>query len=61
MDLFEQRFGLLLHLVRERLDVVRTTEGIDDIGDAGLVRQDLLRPERNLHGVLSRKRERLVH
>ena len=61
LDLLEQRFRLSLELGRECLDIVRPAEGIDDIGDAGLVGKDLLRAERHLHGFFCRQRQSLVH
>ena len=42
----EQLVGLGLEPVRQRLDVVRAAERIDRVDDAGLVRDHLLRPQR---------------
>src|ERR1043166_1412721 len=61
LDLRENLFALLLHLRRHRLDEVRARERIDEIGQPCFVREDLLRPERDLDRRLGRKRERLVH
>src|SRR5260221_9431513 len=46
---------------RERFDVIRATEWIDDVRYAGLVREKLLRAKRDLNGLFSRQRERLIH
>ena len=51
---------LPLELVRELLEVVRAAERVDRVHDAGLVRDHLLRPQREPHRVLGRQRERLV-
>src|SRR5262245_27029942 len=56
----DQRAGARLDLRRERLDGVRSTDGIDDVRDAGLLRQDLLRTQRDARGGLGRQRQRLV-
>ena len=42
---------LVLDLACELLDEVRAAERIDDIGDPGLVRDDLLRPQRQRRGL----------
>ena len=61
LDLLEHRLGLALELVGERLDVVRAAERIDDVRNAGLVGEHLLRAERDLHRFFGRQRQRLVH
>ena len=48
------------HLARQRLDEVRPAERIDDVGDAALVRDDLLRAQRDGRRFLGRQRQRLV-
>ena len=50
----------LLEAVGERLDEVRAAERVDRVRDARLVRDDLLRAQRDLDGLLGRQRERLV-
>ena len=54
VDLGEQGFGFALQLVGECLDVVRAAQRVDHLGDARFVRQDLLRPQRHLHGLFRR-------
>ncbi len=61
LDLGEDRLGFALELVGERLDVVRAAERIDHVRDAGLVGEDLLRAQRDLHRFLGGERQRLVH
>jgi hypothetical protein len=56
----DQLPGSLLELGGQSLDEIRTAEGISGVGPAGLVREDLLRPQRDLRGALGRKRQRLV-
>ena len=51
---------LRLELVGERLDEVRPAERVGGRRDAGLVGDDLLRAQRDAHGVLRREGERLV-
>ena len=46
--------------LRQPLDEIRAAERIDDVGDAGLVRDDLLRPQRQRRRLGGRQRERLV-
>ncbi len=41
--------GLLLELVRQRLDVVRASQGVDNVGRACLVGHQLRRAQRDLH------------
>ena len=60
VDLLEVVVRLPLELVRELLEVVRAAERVDRVHDAGLVRDHLLRPQREPHRVLGRQRERLV-
>ncbi len=59
-DARELGLGELLHPVGERLEEVRATQGVDHVGDARLVRDDLLGPERELGGLLGRQRQDLV-
>ena len=59
-DLLEVVVGLPLELVGQVLEVVGAAERVDGVDDAGLVRDHLLRPQRDAHGVLGRERERLV-
>ena len=60
LDAVDDGLRGLLELVRERLDVVRAGEGIDRVGRAGLVGDDLLRAQRELLRLLGRQRQRLV-
>ena len=53
--------GLGFEAVRQVLDEVRATERVDDVADAVLVGEDLLRAECDLDGLLARQRQRLVH
>ena len=50
----------LFHVARQPLDEVRAAERIDDVGDAALVRDDLLRAQRDRRRFLGRQRQRLV-
>ena len=50
----------LLELVRQRLDEVRAAERVRRVGRARLVREDLLRAQRDPRRALGRQRERLV-
>src|SRR3990172_3580872 len=45
---------LVLHRVRQRLQVVRAAEGVDRVGDPRLVGEDLLRAQRDAHRLLVR-------
>ena len=49
-----------LHVERQPLDEIRAAERIDDAGDAALVRDDLLRAQRQRRRFLGRQRQRLV-
>ena len=60
LDPLEVVVRLPLELVRELLEVVRAAERVDRVHDARLVRDHLLRPQREPHRVLGRQRERLV-
>ena len=51
-DFGKQCFRFPLELVGEGFDVVRAAHRIDDLGNPGFVRQNLLRPERHLNGLL---------
>jgi len=51
---------LLFHLLRQGLDEIGPGQRIDRVGDAGFLGDDLLRPERDLHGVFGGKAEDLV-
>ena len=59
-DLVEDRVGLGLDLVGERLDVPRAAEGVGDVDDAGLLHDHLLRAQRDLGGLLAGQRQGLV-
>src|SRR5260370_524655 len=50
LDLAEVALEALLHATREGLQVVRARERVDRVGDAGLVRDDLLGAQREGHG-----------
>jgi hypothetical protein len=50
----------LLHVERQPLDEVGPAERIDDVHDAALVRDDLLRAQRDGGGLGRRQRQRLV-
>ena len=52
--------GAALHVERQPLDEVRAAERIDDAGDAALVGDHLLRPQRQRRRLLGRQRQRLV-
>ena len=60
VDLFDVLPGLLLHLVRQGLHEIGAGQGVDRVGDAGLLGDDLLRPERDLHGMIGGEAEDLV-
>src|SRR5207237_6389166 len=55
----ENVLGLALHLIGERLDVPRPTEWIGDGRHPRLVRQHLLRAQRQSRGLVAREGERL--
>ena len=62
VDLVDDGEGVLLHLVGQRFDEPRTAERIDGAGDARLVGEDLLCPERDrAPRFLRRQAKRLVH
>jgi hypothetical protein len=54
LDLAEVVLGLLLELIGQRLEVIRAGKRIDRLGDADLVRDDLLRAQRDLHRLVAR-------
>jgi hypothetical protein len=60
VDLREQPFGLALERVGERFHVVRSSEGIGDVRNSGLVGQDLLRAKSDTDCFLGRQCEGLV-
>ena len=60
VDPLDQLSRLLLELVRQGLDEVGAAERVGRVRAARLVREDLLRPERDPRGALARQRERLV-
>src|SRR5215471_16690379 len=60
VDPLEVVVRLTLELVRELLEVVGAAERVDRVHDAGLVRDHLLRTQRESRGVLGRQCERLV-
>src|ERR671925_11157 len=57
LDQLPRRF---LELRSQRLDEVRAAKGVCSVRPARLVREDLLRPQRDLRRALRRQRERLV-
>src|SRR6266540_1216917 len=59
-DAVEVAVRVLLELVRERLEEIRTAERIDGVRDAALVREDLLRPQGDPRRFLVRHLVRLV-
>ena len=61
VEVGEQLLGLAFHLVGQRLDEVRTTERVGDVGDVGLVGDHLLRAQGDPRRLLGRQRHRLVH
>ena len=60
IDSAEVRVGGGLDRIGQALDVVGAGEGVDGVRDAGLVREDLLRAERERGGLLGWQSERLV-
>ena len=60
VDPLEVVVRLPLELVRELLEVVGAAERVDRVHDARLVRDHLLRAQREPHRMLGRQRERLV-
>ena len=60
VDLFDQLPRGVGEALRERLDVVRTAERIDHMGDARLLGEDQLRVARDARRELGRQRDRLV-
>ena len=61
VDLAQVGLGLPFDLGGQALDGERPAERVDDVGDAGLVGEDLLGAERDAHGAFGRQSERLVH
>src|SRR3990172_5809926 len=61
VDLLEHRARLALDLVGQGLDREGAAERVDRRGDAALLQDDLLRPQRDLHRLLGGDREGLVH
>ncbi len=60
IDPVDERHGISLDRVGERLDVVGAGERIDDVGHAGLVGEDLLGAQRDPRRLVGRQRQRLV-
>ena len=60
VDLREIAVGLGLEPVGQRLDEIGAAQGVDRVRHAGLVRDDLLRAQRDPHGPLGRQRKRLI-
>src|SRR6478672_1594440 len=56
-DLLEQAFGLFFHFRRQRFDVVRATERIHHVRNTGLVCENLLSSQRDLHRLFGWERE----
>ena len=61
VDLVDDGEDRALVLRRQALDEIRAAERIDDVRDTAFVGDDLLRAQRDLHRLLGRDRERLVH
>ena len=61
VDLGQQGEDLFLEVGGQALHVIRTTKGIDYIGDVGLLGDDLLSAQGNLHRLFGRDGERFVH
>ncbi len=51
---------LFFHFVGERLDEIRAGQGINGVGHAGFFGQNLLRAQRDFHGMLGRKTEHFI-
>ncbi len=60
LDGGEDGLRLGLHPVGQRLDVPGAAQRVGDVGHAGLLRQHLLGPQRDLAGLLAGQGERLV-
>src|SRR2546427_13060646 len=60
LDLREQSLRFPLELIGERLDVVGSAERVDHVRYARLVRDDLLRPQRQADRFLGGEREGFV-
>ena len=60
LDPLEVLIRLPLELVRERLEEVGAAERVDGVDDTRLVRDHLLRPQREPHRLLGRQGQRLV-
>ena len=60
IDRVEVRQRFLFEVVRQPLDEIRAAQRIDDVGHAGFVGDDLLRPQRQRRRFGGRQRERLV-
>ena len=60
VDLAEVLVRARLQLVGQRLDEVGAAERVDGVRHAGLVRDHLLRAQRDPHRLLARQRQRLV-
>ena len=60
LDLRELRGDARVDLVGQRLDRPRARDGVHGVGHAGLVRENLLRAQRERRGLLGRERQRLV-
>jgi hypothetical protein len=61
VEVGEDLLGLALHLVGQFLDEVRAAERVGDVGDVGLVGDDLLGAQRDPRRLLGRQGECLVH
>ena len=60
VDALDQLPRVRFELVRECLDEVRAPERVRRVGAAGLMGEQLLCPQRDVHRMLARQRERLV-
>src|SRR5256885_3687964 len=61
VDLVDDLEDLPLVVAGERLEEVRAPERVDDVSRTGLLGDDLLRAQRDLHRLLRRNGEGLVH
>src|SRR6184192_2301103 len=60
LDLLEQRPRVPLYPIRQRFHIPAATSRIDRFGNTGLVRQNLLRPERQRGALFRRQRQGFV-
>ncbi len=60
LDFFHDGSDLFFHLVGQGLDVIRAAEGIDHIGQVGLLAQNVLGVDRDARRCLGRNAQHLV-